>query len=90
MWVSTAVAFLILILIVFQSPRAQVDRKLYKKHMQAALHNHPNLDIYAGSVFDLVLNQPSLSTEFPRAEVRGVKLGMRLPLLWIRVANTTS
>ncbi|RPD53908.1 glucose-inhibited division protein A subfamily [Lentinus tigrinus ALCF2SS1-7] len=56
------------------SPRAQVDRKLYKKHMQAALHNYPNLDIHAGSVFDLVLNQPPLSADFPRAEVRGVKL----------------
>ncbi|KAI0700807.1 glucose-inhibited division protein A subfamily [Cerioporus squamosus] len=57
------------------SPRAQVDRKLYKKHMQAALHSYPNLDIYAGSVFDLVLKQPdSSSAQLPRAEVRGVKL----------------
>ncbi|KAH9912974.1 glucose-inhibited division protein A subfamily [Epithele typhae] len=60
-----------------QSPRAQVDRKLYKKHMQAALFNYPNLDIRAGSVFDLVLSHPTTSssvTDFPRSEVRGVKL----------------
>ena len=58
-----------------QSPRAQVDRKLYKKHMQTTLHSYPNLDIHAGSVFDLVLGQPSMSTDFPRLEVRGVTLG---------------
>ncbi|KZT02005.1 GIDA-domain-containing protein [Laetiporus sulphureus 93-53] len=37
-------------------PRAQIDRKLYKKHMQEALHNYPNLDVRAASVFDLVLH----------------------------------
>ncbi|KIK64123.1 hypothetical protein GYMLUDRAFT_95024 [Collybiopsis luxurians FD-317 M1] len=40
-------------------PRAQIDRKLYKKHMQAALANYPNLDIHAGSVFDLVFDHES-------------------------------
>ncbi|KAM5545802.1 hypothetical protein V8D89_000840 [Ganoderma adspersum] len=59
------------------SPRAQVDRKLYKKHMQTRLHSYPNLDIRAGSVFDLVLGQPSMSTDFPRSEVRGVTLDSR-------------
>ena len=62
------------ILMFSQSPRAQVDRKLYKKHMQAALRSYPNLSIYAGSVFDLVLSHPSASADFPRSEVRGVKL----------------
>ncbi|KAI9065742.1 glucose-inhibited division protein A subfamily [Trametes sanguinea] len=56
------------------SPRAQVDRKLYKKHMQEALHRYPNLDIRAGSVFDLVLSPPSTSYGLPRSEIRGVKL----------------
>ncbi|KAI0755509.1 glucose-inhibited division protein A subfamily [Fomes fomentarius] len=56
------------------SPRAQVDRKLYKKHMQSALRSYPNLDIHAGSVFDLVLSHPTITAEFPRAEVGGVKL----------------
>ncbi|TBU27479.1 glucose-inhibited division protein A subfamily [Dichomitus squalens] len=56
------------------SPRAQVDRKLYKTHMQAALRSYPNLSIHAGSVFDLVLGHPLGSTDLPGAEVRGVKL----------------
>ena len=43
--------------------------------MQAALHNCPNLDIVAGSVFDLVLSHPSVTTDFPLSEIRGVKLG---------------
>ncbi|KAH9031048.1 mitochondrial translation optimization protein [Lactarius pseudohatsudake] len=37
-------------------PRAQIDRKLYKKHMQHTILHYPNLDVRAGSVFDLVLN----------------------------------
>ncbi|KAF8514705.1 mitochondrial translation optimization protein [Hysterangium stoloniferum] len=34
-------------------PRAQMDRKLYKRHMQEVLFNYPNLDVRAASVFDL-------------------------------------
>ncbi|KAI8977779.1 glucose-inhibited division protein A subfamily [Trametes punicea] len=56
------------------SPRAQVDRKLYKEHMQEALHRYPNLDIRAGSVFDLVLGPLSMSHDLPRSVVQGVKL----------------
>ncbi|EIW52602.1 glucose-inhibited division protein A subfamily [Trametes versicolor FP-101664 SS1] len=56
------------------SPRAQVDRKLYKKNMQNALKHYPNLDIRAGSVFDLVLGPPPMSHDIPRSEVKGVKL----------------
>ncbi len=52
-----------------------MDRKLYKKHMQAALYSYPNLDIRAGSVFDLAFSQRMTSTDFPRAEVCGVTLG---------------
>ncbi|KAI9456824.1 mitochondrial translation optimization protein [Lactarius psammicola] len=37
-------------------PWAQIDRKLYKKYMQHTLLHYPNLDIRAGSVFDIVLN----------------------------------
>ncbi|KAK1227246.1 Mitochondrial Translation Optimization [Marasmius sp. AFHP31] len=40
-------------------PRAQIDRKLYKRHMQAALLECTHLDIYAGSVFDLVFDHSS-------------------------------
>ncbi len=63
-----------------QGPRAQMDRKLYKKHMQNFLLNYPNLDIRAGSVFDLVLNptvpnyEPS-SSQSVLAGIGGVRLG---------------
>ncbi|KAI0824423.1 glucose-inhibited division protein A subfamily [Trametes gibbosa] len=56
------------------SPRAQVDRQLYKKHMQEALNRYPNLDIRAGSVFDLVLGPSPMVHDLPRSEVQGVKL----------------
>ncbi|KAH9851003.1 glucose-inhibited division protein A subfamily [Lenzites betulinus] len=56
------------------SPRAQVDRKLYKRHMQEALNRYPNLDIRSGSVFDLVLGPPPMEHDFVRSEVKGVKL----------------
>ncbi|KAI0773122.1 glucose-inhibited division protein A subfamily [Trametes elegans] len=56
------------------SPRAQVDRKLYKRHMQETLRGYPNLDTRPGSVFDLVLGPPPISANSPRLEVRGVKL----------------
>ncbi|PVG02346.1 mitochondrial translation optimization protein [Serendipita vermifera] len=37
-------------------PRAQIDRKLYKKHMQALLNSYPNLTIKAGSVHDIIFS----------------------------------
>ncbi|KAF4565410.1 Mitochondrial Translation Optimization [Pleurotus pulmonarius] len=46
-------------------PRAQIDRKIYKRTMQHILFNYPNLDVRAGSVFDLLLDD---------AKVAGVKL----------------
>lgn len=63
-----------------QGPRAQIDRKLYKYHMQEALFNYPNLDVRAGSVFDLVLDHTASSTGSagPTSEVRGVRLGNKL------------
>ncbi|KAG6808489.1 hypothetical protein H0H93_016870 [Arthromyces matolae] len=53
-------------------PRAQIDRKLYKTHMQEALHNYPSLDIRAGSVFDLLFDH---SDPDRWGKIRGVKLG---------------
>jgi tRNA uridine 5-carboxymethylaminomethyl modification enzyme len=38
-----------------RGPRAQADRKIYKRAMQAALSQQENLEIRAGSVEDLVL-----------------------------------
>ncbi|EJD00295.1 glucose-inhibited division protein A subfamily [Fomitiporia mediterranea MF3/22] len=36
--------------------RAQIDRKLYAKHMQAELFHYGNLEVRAGSVFDLLFD----------------------------------
>lgn len=38
-----------------RGPRAQADRKLYKKAMQDLLHNYPNLTIIEASVDDLII-----------------------------------
>lgn len=37
--------------------RAQIDRNLYKKHMQSELINTPNLEIRSASVDDLIIEQ---------------------------------
>ncbi|RHZ47083.1 hypothetical protein Glove_593g34 [Diversispora epigaea] len=60
-------------------PRAQIDRKLYKKHMQECLFNYPNLKIKSESVRDLVIEYNSLISSGPDneriyGEVRGIKL----------------
>ncbi|XP_024892415.1 protein MTO1 homolog, mitochondrial [Temnothorax curvispinosus] len=43
--------------------RAQIDRALYKKHLQAELFNMPGLHIYESSVEDLILANEPLSCE---------------------------
>ncbi|KAF9189758.1 Mitochondrial Translation Optimization [Haplosporangium sp. Z 767] len=59
-------------------PRAQIDRKLYKKHMQKVLHEYPNLTIKAGSVSDIVLGAeilpPTPGQSNVQGEIRGIKL----------------
>ena len=64
-----------------QGPRAQIDRKLYKRHMQETLFNYPNLDVRAGSVFDLILDHTAASngTAGPNFALHGVRLGNELP-----------
>lgn len=59
-----------------QGPRAQIDRKLYKKHMQSLLFNYPSLEVRAGSVFDLLFDDSDVGN--PWGKVVGVKLGMCL------------
>jgi tRNA uridine 5-carboxymethylaminomethyl modification enzyme len=69
-----------------QGPRAQIDRKLYKKHMQNFLLDYPNLDVRAGSVFDFVFNPtvpPACESSSSRnvlAAIDGVRLGSLLAL----------
>ena len=38
-----------------RGPRAQADRKLYRKAMQTAMLDHPNLNVIEGGVDDLIL-----------------------------------
>ena len=65
---------------IIQGPRAQIDRKLYKRHMQDTLFNYPNLGVRAGSVFDLILNHTAASnrTAGPNFVLRGIRLGNKL------------
>ncbi|KIM87906.1 hypothetical protein PILCRDRAFT_95660 [Piloderma croceum F 1598] len=58
-------------------PRAQMDRKLYKRHMQDTLFNYPNLDVHVGTVFDLVFshaNTLAASGTSQWGAIEGVKL----------------
>ncbi|KAL4071899.1 glucose inhibited division protein A-domain-containing protein [Scleroderma yunnanense] len=58
-------------------PRCQVDRKLYKTHMQDIMFNYPNLDVRAASVSDLVCDHDTLSapTSIPVwGAIKGVRL----------------
>src|SRR6201986_436564 len=40
-----------------RGPRAQIDRKLYRQAMQAALHEQQNLELIADAVEDLVIER---------------------------------
>ncbi|KAF7363698.1 Mitochondrial translation optimization protein 1 [Mycena sanguinolenta] len=55
-------------------PRAQMDRKLYKKHMQKAISEQLNLDVRAGSVFDLVFDHSQPLAPNQWGKIAGVKL----------------
>uniref|UniRef100_A0A146M5L7 Protein MTO1, mitochondrial n=2 Tax=Lygus hesperus TaxID=30085 RepID=A0A146M5L7_LYGHE len=41
-------------------PRAQIDRTLYKRHLQKELFSTPNLAIIEGAVEDLILERPQV------------------------------
>jgi hypothetical protein len=56
-----------------QGPRAQMDRRLYKQHIQETLNNYPNLEIRAGSVHDLIFDHTL--TDGTWGTVTGVRLG---------------
>ncbi|KAF8198337.1 mitochondrial translation optimization protein [Mycena galopus ATCC 62051] len=55
-------------------PRAQMDRKLYKQHMQKAILEQPNLDVRSGSVFDLVFDHSQPLAPNQWGNISGVKL----------------
>lgn len=60
-----------------KGPRAQIDRKLYKSHMQAELNSVPNLTLLEGSVSDLLITPiPSDSnTSKTVGKIQGIALG---------------
>ncbi|KAG9019250.1 Mitochondrial Translation Optimization [Tulasnella sp. 427] len=57
-------------------PRAQIDRTLYKRHMQETLFggNYKNLDVRAASVFDMVFEHNAESAKGRWGSISGVKL----------------
>lgn len=55
-------------------PRAQIDRKLYKKAVQNELLNTSNLDIYCTSVEDLLFNDTDLNSSKAIKKCNGVLL----------------
>lgn len=62
-----------------QGPRAQIDRTLYKRHMQHTLSTYPNLDIRSGSVLDLVFDNSRFNGESgANQETWGTVTGVRL------------
>ncbi|CAE6482636.1 unnamed protein product [Rhizoctonia solani] len=55
-------------------PRAQMDRTLYKRAVQSALAQTPNLETRAASVHDLVLEPHTSSNTLTQQKVIGVRL----------------
>ncbi|RKP14102.1 glucose inhibited division protein A-domain-containing protein [Piptocephalis cylindrospora] len=55
-------------------PRAQMDRTLYKRHMQDTILNYPNLQVREGSVSDLDISWEADPTGSSVGAVRGVRL----------------
>lgn len=54
-------------------PRAQIDRKLYKRHMQDTIRNYENLEVVQGTISDLVFATPD-SDQGSNQKVDGVRL----------------
>nr|OQO32157.1 hypothetical protein B0A51_00526 [Rachicladosporium sp. CCFEE 5018] len=56
-------------------PRAQIDRKLYKKHMSEEILSYPNLMVKEGKVADIVVDRSRESTvEGRHGKITGVRL----------------
>ena len=57
-----------------QGPRAQIDRSLYKRHIQEIMFDHDSLDVKEGSVEDLIIDPDSGSGGCNRSVCLGVSL----------------
>ncbi|KAJ3499616.1 hypothetical protein NLG97_g184 [Lecanicillium saksenae] len=55
-------------------PRAQIDRKLYQKHMREELQSYPNLSIILDSVSDIVLSTEETGRNTQQPAIAGVRL----------------
>ncbi|KAK3606500.1 hypothetical protein CHS0354_041451 [Potamilus streckersoni] len=71
-------------------PRAQIDRSLYKQHMQKEILNTPNLTVLASPVEDLVMEESSQKeSTLMKSISRGVVLGNGEIILGKTVVLTT-
>ncbi|KAJ8611437.1 hypothetical protein MRB53_037956 [Persea americana] len=59
----------------YGGPRAQIDRKLYKKHMREEMISYPGLEVHEGKVADIILDQ---SNEIQAQGRHGKIVGVRL------------
>ncbi|KAI9793393.1 MAG: Mitochondrial Translation Optimization [Peltula sp. TS41687] len=55
-------------------PRAQIDRKLYKRYMQDELLSYPNLSIVQGMVADVIVQESEELSEGRQGRIAGVRL----------------
>lgn len=56
-------------------PRAQIDRKLYKRHMHEEMMAYPGLTVKEGKVADIVVDQsPEAAAEGRHGKITGVRL----------------
>ncbi|KAI1338072.1 mitochondrial translation optimization protein [Xylariaceae sp. FL0016] len=72
-------------------PRAQIDRALYKKHMQEELQTYPNLSIITGSVSDIVVDNSTDPSSSAKSKITGVRLesGEVLPTSQVIITTGT-
>ncbi|OLN81527.1 Mitochondrial translation optimization protein 1, partial [Colletotrichum chlorophyti] len=75
-------------------PRAQIDRKLYQKHMREELETYPNLSIILGSVSDIVTDANDANgdpTSSAQTKITGVRLesGEVLPTSQVIITTGT-
>ncbi|KAF6831502.1 glucose inhibited division protein A [Colletotrichum musicola] len=70
-------------------PRAQIDRKLYQKHMREELETYPNLSIVLGSVSDIITSPDYDAKSSAKSKITGVRLDSGEVLPTTQVVITT-